>query len=70
MQEGETIATPAIEFGPIKILPHAFTYLDAYIFAHWNLTAVPTIRVGMDTLGRLNALTIDLRRHEFLIRTN
>jgi predicted aspartyl protease len=70
VQEGEMIATPTIEFGPIKILANTFTYVDAYIFTHWQLTAEPAILLGMDTLGRLDTLIIDFRRRELQIRTH
>jgi predicted aspartyl protease len=69
VQDGELIATPAIEFGPISILANEFTYVDAYIFQHWKLTDEPTILIGMDALGRLDTLIIDFRRHELQIRT-
>jgi predicted aspartyl protease len=69
VQDGEMIATPAIEFGPIKILSNEFTFVDAYIFQHWKLTNEPAILIGMDALGRLDTLIIDFRRHELQIRT-
>ncbi len=69
VQEGEMIATPAIAFGPIQILANSFTYVDAYIFSHWQLTNEPAILIGMDALGRLDTLVIDMRRHELQIRT-
>ena len=70
MQEGETMATPAIQFNRLEILPSSFTYLDAKIFSHWELTAEPAILLGMDTLGRLDTLIIDSRRRDLQIRTN
>jgi predicted aspartyl protease len=70
MQSGETMATPAIKFSRLEIMPSSFTYLDAKIFAHWEMTAEPAILLGMDTLGRLDTLIIDFRRRELQIRTN
>ena len=69
MQEGELIATPAIELGPIKIQASQLTYVDAYIFKHWQLTDEPTVLIGMDALGQLDTLIIDFRRHELQLRT-
>jgi predicted aspartyl protease len=69
VQNGEMIATPAIEFGPLRILSNTFTYVDAYIFSHWRLTTEPAILIGMDALGRLDTLIIDLRQRELQIRT-
>ncbi len=70
MQSGDTMATPAIEFNRLQILPSSFTYLDAKIFFYWQMTAEPAILLGMDTLGRLDTLIIDFRRRELQIRTN
>ena len=69
IQEGEMIATPAIELGPIRILASQLTYVDAYIFKHWQLTAEPTVLIGMDALGQLDTLIIDFKRRELQIRT-
>lgn len=69
VQDGELIATPAIEFGPIKILASSFTFVDAYIFTQWKLTKEPTVLIGMDALGRLDTLIIDFQRHELQVRT-
>jgi len=70
MQSGDTMATPAIHFSRLEIMPSSFTYLDAKIFSHWEMTAEPAILLGMDTLGRLDTLIIDFRRRELQIRTN
>jgi predicted aspartyl protease len=70
MQSGDTMATPAIQFSRVEIMPTSFTYLDAKIFSYWELTAEPAILLGMDTLGRLDTLIIDFRRRELQIRTN
>jgi hypothetical protein len=69
VQDGELIATPAIEVGPIKIVAAGITFADAYIFSHWKLTDEPAILIGMDALGMLDTLIIDFRRHELQIRT-
>jgi predicted aspartyl protease len=69
VQEGEMIATPAIELGPIRILASQLTYVDAYIFKHWQLTNEPAVLIGMDALGQLDTLVIDFKRRELQIRT-
>jgi predicted aspartyl protease len=69
IQDGEMIATPAIELGPIRILATQLTYVDAYIFKYWNLTNEPAVLIGMDALGQLDTLIIDFRRRELQLRT-
>ena len=69
VQDGEMIATPAIELGPIRILASQLTYVDAYIFNHWQLTTEPAVLIGMDALGQLDTLIIDFKRRELQIRT-
>jgi predicted aspartyl protease len=69
VQDGENIATPAIEFGAIRIKAATLTYVDAHIFSVWHLTAEPTLLIGMDALGLLDALVIDFRRRDLQLRT-
>lgn len=69
-QEGEILATPAIELGKVRIMDYGVTYADAYIFSHWHLTQEPAILIGMDCLGLVDNLIIDFRRHELQIRTH
>jgi hypothetical protein len=68
VQDGEILPTPAIAFGSLQIRDAGVTYADAYIFRHWKLTDEPAILIGMDALGLLDALIIDYRRHEVLMR--
>jgi hypothetical protein len=44
------------------------TFSDLYIFKQWRLTSEPAILIGMDTLGLLDTLIIDYRRHELQLR--
>lgn len=67
--QGEIIATPAIQFGSIKMLDPGVTFADLYIFKQWKMTAEPAILIGMDALGVLDTLIIDYRRRELQIRT-
>ena len=69
VESGEIIATPAIQFGGVKLLDPGVTFGDLYIFKQWNLTRQPAILIGMDALGVLDTLVIDYRRHELQMRT-
>ena len=44
------------------------TYGDLYILKQWKLTHTPAILIGMDTLGLLDTLVIDYKRHELQMR--
>jgi hypothetical protein len=68
-EDGEIIATPAIELGSIKMVDPGVTFADLYIFRQWKLTAEPAILIGMDALGVLDTLIIDYREHELQMRT-
>jgi hypothetical protein len=68
-EDGEIIATPAIELGTIKMLDPGVTFADLYIFKQWKLIGEPAILIGMDALGVLDALVIDYRQHELHMRT-
>ncbi len=68
IQEGEIISTPAIRLGSVQILDTGVTYSNLQIFAHWHLTSKPAILIGMDALGRLDAMVIDYKMHELHLR--
>jgi Aspartyl protease len=68
VQKGELMNTPAIELGDIRISDPDVTYGDLYIFRQWKMTSQPAILIGMDTLGLLDTLIIDYRRHELQLR--
>ncbi len=68
VQDGILMATPAIELGSIQIQDAGITFADMYIFKQWKLTGEPAILIGMDTLGLLDTLIIDYRRHELQLR--
>lgn len=68
VQDGEIIATPAIELGTVKMLDPGVTFADMYIFKQWKLTREPAILIGMDALGVLDTLVIDYREHELQLR--
>ena len=68
IQKGELMETPAIGLGSIMIHDPGVTFGDLYIFKQWRLTNEPAILIGMDTLGLLDTLIIDYRRHELQLR--
>jgi hypothetical protein len=68
VEDGEIIATPAIELGAIKLLDPGVTFANLYIFRQWKLTTEPAILIGMDALGVLDTLIIDYRQHELQMR--
>jgi hypothetical protein len=68
VEDGEIIATPAIELGSIKLVDPGVTFANLYIFKQWKLTTEPTILIGMDALGVLDTLIIDYRQHELQMR--
>jgi predicted aspartyl protease len=71
-QLGESYIMPDIQFGPMLIRAARVTYGNMQIFEHWKLTHDPVILLGMDTIGLLDTVIIDYRRHEvqFRMRSN
>jgi hypothetical protein len=55
--------------GGIEIRNDSITFGDMHIFEYWHLTREPVMLLGMDTLGLLDTLIIDYRRHELQLRT-
>jgi len=68
VQYGELMEAPAIELGSIHIHDPGVTFADMYIFKQWKLINEPAILIGMDTLGLLDTMIIDYRRHELQLR--
>ena len=68
VEKGELMDTPGIGLGAITIHDPGVTFGDLYIFKQWRLTSEPAILIGMDTLGLLDTLIIDYRRHELQLR--
>ena len=69
VQGGEMFESPPIVLGGIEISGARITYGEVRIFEHWQLTREPTVLIGMDALGLLDALIIDYRRRELDLRT-
>ena len=68
MQVGTRLETPTLRLGTIMVRNPPMTFADFDIFKHWQLTEEPTMLVGMDVLGLLDAMIIDYRRKELQVR--
>jgi Aspartyl protease len=68
IEQGELRETPAIRLGGIQIHDSGVTFGDLYIFRQWKLLNEPAILIGMDSLGLLDTMIIDYRRHELQLR--
>jgi hypothetical protein len=68
-QRGDTIPTPPIELGTMKLHHARVTFADMYLFDHLKLTRQPTLMLGMDVLGSFDVLIIDYKLREMQIRT-
>jgi predicted aspartyl protease len=68
IEQGELRETPAIQLGGIQIHDSGVTFGDLYIFKQWKLLNEPAILIGMDSLGLLDTMIIDYRRHELQLR--
>jgi predicted aspartyl protease len=66
--QGEVEAASNIELGDITINHVAITYGDFHIFEAWNLKNRPAMLIGMDVLGVADALVIDFRSRQILVR--
>jgi hypothetical protein len=67
-QRGDTIGTPTIEIGTLKLKNVRVTFADTYLFDHLQLTRQPTLLIGMDVLGSFDILVIDYKLRELQVR--
>lgn len=65
---GDSITTPPISFGSVTVRNMRVTFTDMFIFEHWKMTKEPTLLLGMDVLGLVDALVIDYRLREMHVR--
>jgi predicted aspartyl protease len=65
---GDMMQAPTIDLGQMRFDGVYITYGDMYIFDRWQLAKEPTLVLGMDVLGTVDALVIDYRLHELQIR--
>jgi len=68
MQVGTRLETPTLRLGTILVRNPPMTFADFEIFKYWHMTEEPTMLVGMDVLGLLDAMIIDYRRKELQVR--
>jgi predicted aspartyl protease len=66
--QGESELTPTINLGAISINHVDITYGDFHIFDAWNLKDRPAMLIGMDVLGVADALVIDFRSRQLLVK--
>lgn len=65
--QGEGSDFPPIYLGGIQIWGAHITTGDMHIFDVWHMTKQPAILIGMDALGKVDAIIIDYRRQEMQI---
>ena len=63
-QTGEGRTAPTIALGDLRIRGARVTYGDMHLFEYLHMVDRPALLLGMDTLGLLDTLVIDYRRHE------
>ena len=66
---GRLQLAPVIDLGTIKVGGVALVFGDFHIFHAWGLTSEPTIVLGMDVLGTVQAFAVDFRYAEVGILT-
>lgn len=69
VEQGEVVETPPLLIGDLKIGTTRIAVADTYFFRHFDMTAQPTVVIGMDILGLLDTLIIDYPRQELQVRT-
>jgi hypothetical protein len=68
-QHGNTLGTPPMNFGTLRLRGVHVTFADMYLFEHLKMTREPTLMLGMDVLGSFDVLVIDYKMREMQIRT-
>jgi predicted aspartyl protease len=66
--QGESEVASTINIGDVSINHVDVTYGDFHIFEAWNLTERPAMLIGMDVLGVADALVIDFRSRQILVK--
>lgn len=69
-ETAQTLPSPLIRFGQMVITDVDVTFADLHVFRIWGLEQVPALVLGMDVLGTPNALALDYRHGEVLLRTD
>jgi predicted aspartyl protease len=63
-QQGVRQPVAALNIGEVRVSRFNVVFGDFYIFTLWNLDTQPALVIGMDLIGRLDALVIDYQRQE------
>jgi hypothetical protein len=69
VQPAMRVRIPSIVAGGLIVRRAEIRFADLHIFEHWNLTSQPALLIGMDMLGRLDAMILDYRREEMHVKT-
>jgi predicted aspartyl protease len=68
VSRGESEVATTLNIGDISINHVDVTYGDFHIFDAWNLKDRPAMLIGMDVLGVADALIIDFRSRQILVK--
>jgi hypothetical protein len=69
LQHGNTVSTPPMNLGTLRLRGVRVTFADMYLFDHLKMTREPTLLLGMDVLGSFDVLVIDYRMREMQVKT-
>jgi len=68
VQRGDLVSTPPLMLGDLRVGMTQITVADIYIFQRWKMISRPTVMIGMDILGLLDALIIDYPHQELQVK--
>ena len=68
LQEGRSMAAPAIQLDRIMVRRARINFVDLHIFQRWQLRDEPAMLLGMDVIGVLDTVILDYRRRELQVR--
>jgi|HigsolmetaAR203D_1030402.scaffolds.fasta_scaffold00851_8 predicted aspartyl protease len=67
-QSGEALDAPPVTIRNLTINNMKVTFGDFHVFDAWELSERPALLIGMDVIGTLDALIIDYKHKELLMR--
>jgi predicted aspartyl protease len=68
LQQGTRQRIQSIKVGDIQAVNFNIVFGKFYVFRLWDLDAQPALVIGMDLIGKLDALVIDYMRREVQLR--
>jgi predicted aspartyl protease len=68
ISRGESELATTVSIGDVSISHVDVTYGDFHIFEAWNLKDRPAMLIGMDVLGVADALIIDFRSRQIMVK--